>query len=151
MNLREQVTEFHEAMRQPVLDRPQIPHDDRVRLRLRLIAEEFFELLDASLASTSATKLSIAKENVKEAIKGVLCVDLPELADALADIDYVVEGTRLEFGIDGAPIASEVHATNMAKLGSSVRSDGKIQKPEGWSPPDIARLLREQGWRSTSP
>jgi hypothetical protein len=24
--------------------------------------------------------------------------------------------------------------------------DGKLLKPEGWSPPDISNLLKEQGW-----
>jgi predicted HAD superfamily Cof-like phosphohydrolase len=73
-------------------------------------------------------------------------VDLPELADALADLDYVVEGARLEFGINGAPIATEVHRANMAKLDGPVREDGKKQKPEGWKPPDIESELRKQGW-----
>lgn len=147
MTLRKQVTEFHTAMGQPVLGVPAVPDNDRVRLRLRLIAEEFFELLSASLVGTASTKLAIAKSDVMHAIAGSLCVDLPEFTDALADIDYVVEGTRLEFGIDGEPIAAEVHATNMAKVGGAVRPDGKIQKPDGWSPPDLAGLLRKQGWR----
>lgn len=77
-------------------------------------------------------------------------VDLVEFADALADLDYVIEGTRLEFGINGAPIAAEVHRSNLSKLGPNgpmLREDGKILKPPGWTPPDIAGELRKQGWQ----
>ena len=74
------------------------------------------------------------------------CANLVELVDALADLDYVVEGTRIEFGINGKPIADAVHAANMAKVGGGIRGDGKINKPEGWQPPDIAGELRKQGW-----
>ena len=63
------------------------------------------------------------------------------------DLDYVVEGTRLEFEIDGGPIAVEVHRSNMAKVGGPVREDGKRLKPPGWTPPDIAGELRKQGWK----
>ena len=71
---------------------------------------------------------------------------IPAFADALADLDYVIEGTRLEFGIDGWPIAQAVHKSNMAKVGSKVREDGKILKGPDWTPPDIAGELRKQGW-----
>jgi predicted HAD superfamily Cof-like phosphohydrolase len=63
----------------------------------------------------------------------------------MADLDYVVEGTRLEFGIDGEPIAAEVHRANMAKTEGPVAPDGKRLKPPGWTPPDIAGVLRKQG------
>lgn len=147
--LREQVEEFHLAMGQPVLDHPQVPDSERVKLRLRLIAEEFFELLEAAGVEEAVL------ENIRRATLLVVevkdpsahSVDLVEVADALADLDYVVEGTRLEFGIDGAPIAQEVHRSNMAKLGGKVREDGKILKPDDWTPPDILGKLREQGMR----
>jgi predicted HAD superfamily Cof-like phosphohydrolase len=48
----------------------------------------------------------------------------------------VVEGARLELGIDGAPIAA-VHEANMKKVSGEVRADGKRLKPPGWKPPDI--------------
>lgn len=150
--LRYQVHEFHEAMGQPVLHTPQVPSEERVRLRLRLIAEEFFELLAASVVDH--------KDNIADAHDLVLRrispfyspseikVNLPEFIDALADLDYVIEGTRLEFGVDGWPIAQEVHRANMAKVGGAVDEHGKITKPEGWEPPDIAGELRKQGWES---
>lgn len=148
--IREQVLEFHRAMPCPVLDRPQVPDDERVRLRLKLVLEEALELCEASFDREQFSVrvyLAQARDAIEGLIPSKLCVDLPDFADALADIDYVVEGARLEFGIDGAPVAAEVHAANMKKVGGPVREDGKRMKPEGWVGPDIERVLLEQGWQ----
>ncbi len=69
-----------------------------------------------------------------------------EFADACGDLDYVIEGARLTLGINGKPVADEIHRTNLAKVGGPIRDDGKRLKPEGWTPPDIAGELRKQGW-----
>lgn len=141
---------FHRAFDVPILHKPQVPDIERVRLRLRLIAEEFFELLDACDSPDLDGEAAIdrARIAVRSFIDYIaLDVDLEMLADSLADLDYVVEGTRLEFGIDGEPIEAEVHRANMAKVGGPVREDGKRLKPPGWTPPDIEGELRRQGWR----
>jgi predicted HAD superfamily Cof-like phosphohydrolase len=65
----------------------------------------------------------------------------------MADLDYVVEGTRQELGIDGPAVHAIVHAANMAKQAGPVDASGKKRKPEGWKPPDIAGELRRQGWK----
>lgn len=148
--LNRQVREFHAHVGQPILPAPQIPPPDRVRLRARLIAEEFFEALEAMFDFDGIDGhyiLPDLRERLDHFInESDIAVDLPALADSLADVDYVVEGTRLEFGIDGAPIAAEVHRSNMAKRPGNMRADGKITKPEGWTAPDIAGELRKQGW-----
>jgi predicted HAD superfamily Cof-like phosphohydrolase len=150
--LREQVTKFHRAFGHPVREVPGLIPDERVRLRARLIAEEFFEVLEACFTGehkdTIGRALNFdARSDVLSFIdKSAVRVDLPELADGLADLDYVVEGTRLEFGINGAPIAAEVHRANITKRGGGKREDGKVLKPEGWCPPDIDGELRKQGW-----
>lgn len=144
--IRAQVTAFHEAMGQPIVKVPAVPSDDRVRLRLRLIAEEFFELLDASLYDRGGF-VRVAGGAIARALEDAsVRVNLPEFADALVDIAYVVEGSNLELDIDGEKVLAEVQRSNMAKAGGTVRVDGKIQKPEGWTPPDVAGVLRAQGW-----
>lgn len=154
-SLRGQVAEFHRMIGAPILETPQVPSDDRVRLRLRLIAEEFVELLESAIGKPSPhhhdawtlwnlLTSSALHEYINTAPVGV---DLPELADALGDLDYVIEGSRLEFGIDGAPVAAEIHRTNMAKADGPTDEHGKRRKPAGWQPPDIAGLLRAQGWK----
>jgi predicted HAD superfamily Cof-like phosphohydrolase len=147
VTLREQVLEFHRAMSVPVSHEPKVTSDDRVRLRCALLAEEFFETLGSMLVLESTIDKD-ARATVMDACKfAVVEVDMVGLVDGLADLDYVVEGTRLEFGVDGAPIAAEVHRANMAKIGGPVRADGKRLKPEGWKPPNIAEELCRQGWQ----
>jgi predicted HAD superfamily Cof-like phosphohydrolase len=147
--IREQVLAFHHAVGQPVLDKPQVPNDDRVRLRLRLITEEFFEMLEAALGTEPLVEE--AKGKIAWAIEKCRPqVNLPEFVDALADLDYVCEGSRLEFGVYGPAIADEVQRSNLSKMGPDgkaiKRDDGKIVKGPNFSPPDIKRVLREQGW-----
>lgn len=178
MSVNEQVKEFHEVFGQPIKEKPEVPDEARVRLRASLIAEEFLETLsamfylDGETPDTPGNLFKIIGEKLQGLIeRAPVDVNIVELADGLADLDYVVEGTRLEFGIDGGPIADEVHRSNMAKAvscpdchGGQVRGwacgtchakgrivkrreDGKILKPESWTAPDIAGVLHKQGWR----
>jgi predicted HAD superfamily Cof-like phosphohydrolase len=146
--LHDQVKEFRKAMKQPIGTVPIVPPDDRVRFCLTLIAEEFFEILESCVDGGPFDNVAVARERVQRAINGAIRVNLPAFTDGTLDLDYVVEGARIEFGIDGAPIAERVHAANMAKTKGPVRADGKRLKPEGWTPPDIRRALVEQGWKS---
>lgn len=90
----EDVAEFHRTFHLPVLDTPQIPDADRCRLRINLLREELRELEEA-----------IADN------------DLTECADAFADIQYVLSGAILEFGMGNKfrALFEEVHRSNMSK------------------------------------
>jgi predicted HAD superfamily Cof-like phosphohydrolase len=148
--LRNQVYAFMTTFSQPTREEPGTPPEDVIRLRARLVVEEVFEMLHATFDMRDRNEveaLELLEGSLHHGIRTApIRVDLPELADAFADIDYVVEGARLAFGINGEPIADEVHRANMAKHGGPV-VDGKQLKPAGWTPPDVARLLVEQGWR----
>ena len=89
-----QVAEFHSTFKHPVLDSPQIPSEKRCELRVSLIAEELKELEQA------------IKDN-----------DLVEIADALCDIQYVLSGAVLEFGMGDkfVELFNEVQRSNMSK------------------------------------
>jgi predicted HAD superfamily Cof-like phosphohydrolase len=113
-NLQQQVFEFHTATGMPIANKPGVPSDDRVRLRAKLIAEECVETLGAAVCSPAWKSVIDIINTLIETCP--IQVDLVELADGFADIDYVVEGARLEFGINGVPIAAEVHRSNMAKV-----------------------------------
>jgi predicted HAD superfamily Cof-like phosphohydrolase len=147
MTLRDQVAEFHRAFDAPVHGTPRVPPQERIELRLRLIAEEFCELLGA--CGCDPRTVGMVQHEIAHAMMTELKANIVEVADALGDLDYVIEGTRLEFGIDGAPIADAIHRSNIRKAGGAVREDGKIQKPEGWAPPDIRGCLIAQGWSGT--
>lgn len=116
------VAAFHIACDQPVLTEPRFVAE-RAPLRLSLCNEENRELNEA-----------VANEN------------LSDIADAIADNMYVLIGTAIEFGIPLAAVWNAVQNANLAKLdpktGKAIkREDGKVLKPEGWTPPDIAGVL----------
>lgn len=91
----EQVTEFCQMMGQPVEHNAQFPNQDNIDLRIGLINEEFKELKGA------------IEEN-----------DIVEVADAIADLLYVVYGTACSFGLTSVlkDIQNEVHSSNMSKI-----------------------------------
>ena len=143
------VAEFHRAAGVPILTTPQVPSDERVRLRGRLIAEEFIEFMASCFewANTNTVPLADIKSGVERVLSGPVRVDLPEAVDAIIDMNYINAGSLHEFGVKQEPVTAIVHAANMAKFADGVnqRPDGKIIKPEGWTPPDIAGELRKQG------
>lgn len=145
-SIRAHVAQFHHAMDLPVCGDPQVPPDDRVRLRLRVITEEVFELLRAALSNTQ--QIDLIYGMIRAFIDHApLQVNLVEFVDALCDLDYFVEGTRLEFGVDGTPVLAEIHASNLSKTGSVRRADGKVLKGPNYRPPDVLGCLIRQGFR----
>lgn len=130
------VGEFHRVFGQPIRDTPSVPAPERVQLRADLIAEEYVETLQALGFDATPRAPRISGANV----------DLVKLADGLTDLIYVAIGCALEFGIPLEAVWNEVHRTNMAKvdLASGTvrrRLDGKVLKPDGWTPPDIRAIL----------
>jgi predicted HAD superfamily Cof-like phosphohydrolase len=146
-----QLREFHLLIGAPILSTPQVPSDDRVRLRMRMLLEETLECLDACFVDDHVTTDQLKRLVESYIDKNEVSVDLPLLIDGFGDVDYIVEGNRLEFGTDGQPIADAIHKANMAKVGPDGwivrREDGKVLKPEGWTPPDIEGELKRQGWK----
>lgn len=123
------VAEFHTAFNLPMRDVPSGEIDRRLaKLRVALLEEEVGEFVAASE-------------------KG----DLVGIADALADIVYVVYGTALTYGVDLDAVLSEVHRSNMSKLDSGgkplIRDDGKVLKSDRYFPPDIEAVLGRQAHR----
>jgi predicted HAD superfamily Cof-like phosphohydrolase len=114
------VTNFHDAFAVVVGTTPGIRSAD---LRVKLIYEE-----------------------VEETLFAISRGDLPSTVDGIVDAIYVLIGTAVTFGVDLAPIWDAVHTANMAKVGGAIRDDGKVLKPDGWTAPDVAALLRAQGW-----
>ena len=97
-NYLQSVSEFHETFKAPILESPQIPSKERCELRVSLLQEELNEL--------------------KQAIEDN---DLVEIADALADLQYVLSGAILEFGLKDKfnTLFDEVQRSNMSKACTS--------------------------------
>ena len=87
-------------------------------------------------------------EELGELVKAYKETDLPQLADALVDIVYIVKHFGTAAGLPWAPLWDEVQRTNMLKEpGQSNGHKHGVVKPAGWQPPEIERILREYGWR----
>lgn len=151
----EQVREFHDVMGIENRTTLGVPSDDVIRLRMRLVIEEAFEFVEACVSSSPSRYAGVLddKRAVREVLEMLLDAisnsveldpDIVEIADALADLDYVVAGTRLAYGIPRKPVADEVHRSNMAKApnGIVLRDEhDKVKKPPGWTPPNIRKAL----------
>lgn len=88
------VADFHKTFKHPILSQPAIPEENRCRLRVALLAEELKELEVAILEK-----------------------DIVGIADALCDLQYVLSGAILEFGLGDKfkALFEEVQRSNMSK------------------------------------
>ena len=97
---------------------------DQSDLYMKLIQEEYTELMDAEAVSDDA-----------------------EICDACFDLMWVIVGYMKSRGWDCENIWDEGAKSNLSKIDSATgkvikREDGKILKPEGWQPPNLKQYLR---------
>ena len=123
----ELVRAFHHAFGLDARTRPTEVSPELAKHRGELLAEEAAEVAEVSVTGP-----------------------LDRLAHELADVVYVAYGTALVHGIDLDAVIAEIHRSNMTKLGPdgrvARRADGKVLKGDHYRAPDIAAVLREQGW-----
>ena len=124
----DQVQEFHETYGLPV-ENAQTLSDEKTRaLRINLLAEELDEL--------------------KEALDQG---DMVETLDALIDLQYVLDGAFLSFGLQDVKTVAfeEVHRSNMSKLGADGKpirreSDGKVLKGPDFFEPNLTQFITDK-------
>jgi predicted HAD superfamily Cof-like phosphohydrolase len=97
---------------------------DQSDLYMKLIQEEYTELMDAEAVSDDA-----------------------EICDACFDLMWVLVGYMKSRGWDCEDIWDEGAKSNLSKIDKVTmrvkkREDGKILKPEGWKPPDFAKFVK---------
>lgn len=93
--------------------------------------------------------LKLIEEEAEELNQAIIAKDRVEMLDALTDILVVTIGAIHSMGADGEGAWNEVMRTNFAKIDPSTgkvrkREDGKVLKPEGWSPPDLKPFLQKE-------
>lgn len=122
----EQVQEFHDTYGLPVEAEQTCGNEQTKQLRINLLQEELDEL--------------------KEALGND---DMVETLDALIDLQYVLDGAFLSFGMqDVKGVAfDEVHRSNMSKLGEDGKpihreGDGKVMKGPNYFKPDLAQFIK---------
>lgn len=158
------VAAFHRIFNHPAPAAPSSKNlaDAKLRrLRVMLIAHELAELcqglaIDLDMRYVHADMHMLSGKELEQYIivNSTQPDDLPApdmvlTADALGDLDYVVNGGGVAFGIELPSITAEVHASNMSKLdedGNPILDPdtGKVIKGPNFLEPDIAGVLAAQ-------
>lgn len=82
-------------------------------------------------------RLDLIQEELNELEEAMRAGDIYLIADALADLKYVVFGTDITYGIPADTIFESVHDSNMSKDVKD-RDGLKVQKGPNYRPPKIA-------------
>lgn len=111
--------EWNSKVGVPMNEKPTLIHLDSAMLMFHLLNEELLEYRNAVQSN-----------------------DLIEIADALGDIQYLLNGTVNQFGLHNHfdKIQEEIHRSNMTKLVDGklhMREDGKVLKPSTYEKPDL--------------
>ena len=134
------VREFHEVFGHPHPRAIHFQTPEVRRLRISLIAEELKEL-SAELGVHIHIDIGVATHDFE--------VDHPKAMKELTDLDYVVSGTFVAFGIPQEECMIEVHGSNMSKLDENgnviYREDGKVLKGPNYRKADMARICEKHG------
>jgi predicted HAD superfamily Cof-like phosphohydrolase len=124
------VKEFHEVFGHSI-DQPF--EKDLVQLRLNLISEEVTELMQEFFSYEREEWLEVDRVSKARILK------------EMADIQYVLSGMAVAFGLPLDKAFKLVHESNMSKLGEDgkpiYRDDGKVLKGPNYKPPVMENLL----------
>lgn len=153
---------------------------ERLAMRFALIAEEFMELCEAmdvrcdpnfyyldeneewqkasaGIEITDHNETSdkqlheVVRMRLREAVEQTDERNIVEVADALGDLKYVIQGFELEVGIPSQAVLSEIQSSNMSKLGEDgnpiYRDDGKVLKGPHYFKPNVAKVLSAHGMK----
>ena len=96
---------------------------------------------------SAALYKSLMEEEYNEFIAAHWLKDEVEMLDACMDLIWVTLGFCHMKGYDVAGAWDEVLRSNMAKVDPVTRKvvrreDGKILKPNGWTPPDLTKFVK---------
>lgn len=136
---RDMVREFHAAFgvedgREPCVPAAAVPSPFTIRTAVSELRYALQKLRSAASRDVRALRLALLTEELVELSEASIERDSVGALDALCDLQYVLDGTVLAYGMDR--VADEafrrVHASNMSKLGADGRpvldDTGKIRK-----------------------
>lgn len=142
------VEKFMQLAKQDIPGGPIVPSEDVRKLRARLIFEEAMETIKNGLGVVISIPVGGGESVV---IEDELMFDVArpfdrvETIDGCCDLKVVTTGTLIACGVPDEPFQKLVDENNLEKFGPghSWREDGKLIKPPGHKPPDIAGKLAE--------
>jgi predicted HAD superfamily Cof-like phosphohydrolase len=113
--------------------------------------EKFMRACDQTVGELNEDQfvlyVNLIKEEVEELAVALSEGNRLETLDALEDILVVTIGAIHSMGADAEGAWKEVMSTNFAKIDKETgkvrkREDGKVLKPQGWTPPDLGQFLK---------
>jgi predicted HAD superfamily Cof-like phosphohydrolase len=114
--------------------------------------EKFMRACDQSVEGFDEKQFEMYKNLIEEEFNELITAenhnDRVEQLDALIDILVVTIGAIHSMGADGEGAWKEVMRTNFAKIDKETgkvrkREDGKVLKPAGWTPPELAPYVKK--------
>ena len=108
-----------------------------------------FRTYNSPTKQIAALRLQLLIEEVGELAHGLAKDDPMEILDALSDIQYVLDGAYLAFGLDRFKEAAfmEVHRSNMSKLGSDgkpiINGAGRVVKSQHYREPNLPKVVND--------
>ena len=116
-------------------------HDD-VKIFMEACGQD-----ETGFGSQSELYMELITEEFQELVEAFLAKDIVEIADACADLKWVIEGLEHTLNIPQQEVWDEVARSNLQKIMADgkvhKRDDGKVLKPEGWTPPNIRAIFEE--------
>jgi predicted HAD superfamily Cof-like phosphohydrolase len=93
--------------------------------------------------------LKLIEEEAEELNQAIIDKDRVEMLDALIDMLVVTIGAIHSAGFNAEGAWKEVMRTNFAKINKDTgkvvkREDGKVLKPDGWTPPDLKPFIERK-------
>jgi predicted HAD superfamily Cof-like phosphohydrolase len=114
--------------------------------------EKFMKACDQTTDNVNvdqfALYVKLINEECNELIEAITANDHVETLDALVDILVVTIGAIHSMGADAEGAWKEVMRTNFAKINKDTgkvekREDGKVLKPDGWTPPNLEPFVKK--------
>ena len=136
-----------------VPDKPKKMDEKAIRFIVSMVLSECTELIQ-TIQPDKEKALEMLKEccgiDVKSKNLPLDEIDLiSDQNDALIDIIVYCQNAIVKNGVEGYSLFKEVMIANMKKRSENGKfiireSDNKIEKPVGWTPPDIRKIVRKQ-------
>lgn len=112
-----------------------------------LVFMEACDQVETGFGKQSELYMELITEEFQELVEAFLAKDMVEIADACADLKWVIEGLEHTLNIPQQEVWDEVARSNLQKIGHDgkvlKREDGKVMKPEGWTAPDIKSIVTQ--------
>ena len=110
----------------------------------------FMQACDQSVEGFNESQYKLYCDLIEEEYNELLAAqDKNEALDALVDILVVTIGAIHSMGADAEGAWREVMRSNLSKIDENTgkvnkREDGKVLKPDGWSPPNLQPFLPKE-------